>query len=1044
MIDTVTLVQVFEGLLSNMPLKVQQSEQFINQNQLQPNYCIQLMILADNPQYSQQIRLSAVTNIKNTIEKYWITTNMNNNTALSLQDKATIKQSIADAFIRSSSDNQIFVLYKQIITKIINYDYPNEWPEILTNILTRLGSSQNFEEIHVCLITLQKIFKKYEVELESNVLDHLLSKSIIIIQNLAGQLLQNYNLQTAYQLKCILKIYLHSINMNFPLILADQNTLQNWLVIIKLVLDYQIIQESTNIEKNPFWKNKKTSIDILIKMLQKHCLKNSKDKIQKQVACLFLQKYSGSFVQSILNILFNELLKGKQVPEVVINCCLQFLLYSQNYDETFDVLHPIFEQIIFDLCIPMLQPTAQDTDLYNSDPEDYIRKNEDNISIAVNKNASVKLIIEACKVNNPKGEAYINLIFNFIVQCLNNNINPRNNLNISIAFKEGIINLLGIIRDQVLTIYEVKEITVQLENVLQNYIIPLFQSDIGILKARVCQTIGIFGGIQFTNPYNLQNIITGLSQCMINGDLVLKTQSSIALQYYINQEGVKDLIRPGLSDMLSIYIKLMNKLDNDSLVSALEVIVSNFTEEIAPYAYDLAFHLSSVFYRYKNKEVGEEENCEDGEVSGAECLQAIINILEAPLEVQVYQKIEKDFLSKLIVECFVDKEQRYLEEGFSILNILLFKMNQIPSSLWIFYPFMCYCIIGVPQNINLSQIQYNEEYYQLFSVLVNSTENQKQQWAQVVDSMVGPLKNYFQKGKDIILQQNDIFGQNLVKLLFDLVEGIYQNQKNFTYTEQAIATSLIIGFVENMQSPQIDHILQNIIEQGLSKIKNSINKNVKIINIQLISICLYYNPLLTLNFLVEFQCLDYYFQAYFENLGVFKTDFEKQRMLVGISSILKLQQSQLPQGILNSFQGLVCYLVQLTTEIIKLREKGENKEDNNCNSNNELQKLQQQLQQYNDNTPGENIAESDEEEDDEEDEDFDDNVEMRSKVVYKYISPLEMFDEILYLEKVVLDQMQNDAGMYGFIIGCLGEDQKNQLNSNFNFVKCQNKQQLQS
>lgn len=44
----------------------------------------------------------------------------------------------------------------------------------------------------------------------------------------------------------------------------------------------------------------------------------------------------------------------------------------------------VLEKIVLDVCIPLLSTTPEDFNLYNSDPEDYIRKDEDT-SIMVNK-----------------------------------------------------------------------------------------------------------------------------------------------------------------------------------------------------------------------------------------------------------------------------------------------------------------------------------------------------------------------------------------------------------------------------------------------------------------------------------------------------------------------------------------------------------------------------------------------------------------------------------------------------------------------------------
>lgn len=44
----------------------------------------------------------------------------------------------------------------------------------------------------------------------------------------------------------------------------------------------------------------------------------------------------------------------------------------------------ILEKIVLDVCIPLLSTTVDDFSLYNTDPEDYIRKDEDT-SIIINK-----------------------------------------------------------------------------------------------------------------------------------------------------------------------------------------------------------------------------------------------------------------------------------------------------------------------------------------------------------------------------------------------------------------------------------------------------------------------------------------------------------------------------------------------------------------------------------------------------------------------------------------------------------------------------------
>jgi len=109
-----------------------------------------------------------------------------------------------------------------------------------------------------------------------------------------------------------------------------------------------------------------------------------------------------------------------------------------------------------------------------------------------------------------------------------------------------------------------------------------------------------------------------------------------------------------------------------------------------------------------------------------------------------------------------------------------------------------------------------------------------------------------------------------------------------------LATSLLIGFVENMTAPSIDSILPNILIDAVRRITETKCKPVKVVNIEVIALGLYYNPFLTLSTLESLNYVGSFFREYFDLLSYFKTDFDKQRMMFGIASIFTLQQGQLP------------------------------------------------------------------------------------------------------------------------------------------------------
>lgn len=56
-------------------------------------------------------------------------------------------------------------------------------------------------------------------------------------------------------------------------------------------------------------------------------------------------------------------------------------------------------------------------------------------------------------------------------------------------------------------------------------------------------------------------------------------------------------MRPGLSKVIKIYLKLIDDIEYDELIECLRRIVDIFSDEIAPYALELCSSLGESFVR---------------------------------------------------------------------------------------------------------------------------------------------------------------------------------------------------------------------------------------------------------------------------------------------------------------------------------------------------------------------------------------------------------------------------------------------------------------
>ncbi len=64
-------------------------------------------------------------------------------------------------------------------------------------------------------------------------------------------------------------------------------------------------------------------------------------------------------------------------------------------------------------------------------------------------------------------------------------------------------------------------------------------------------------------------------------------QAAISISRLIENTKVFNLLKPALKNILEVYLKLMNEIESEELVGALEEIVKNFKDDIEPYAIEL-------------------------------------------------------------------------------------------------------------------------------------------------------------------------------------------------------------------------------------------------------------------------------------------------------------------------------------------------------------------------------------------------------------------------------------------------------------------------
>ena len=126
---------------------------------------------------------------------------------------------------------------------------------------------------------------------------------------------------------------------------------------------------------------------------------------------------------------------------------------------------------------------------------------------------------------------------------------------------------------------------------------PELASENGFMKARACWVYGEFAAFPFTNDDHLRHALNGLYQCLMSDELAVRVNAAVSLIRMLDHPIAVEFVRPGLQDIIRIYLKLIDDIDYDELITSLKKIVDVFEEEIGPYAFDLCSKLGEAFLR---------------------------------------------------------------------------------------------------------------------------------------------------------------------------------------------------------------------------------------------------------------------------------------------------------------------------------------------------------------------------------------------------------------------------------------------------------------
>ena len=193
----------------------------------------------------------------------------------------------------------------------------------------------------------------------------------------------------------------------------------------------------------------------------------------------------------------------------------------------------------------------------------------------------------------------------------------------------------------------------------------------------------------------------------------LKIYACNAFNGLMKYSAIAHFIRPFILDIFKIYTDLLKA--DASIIKNFEDLIDLLEDDIVPFANNLSKLFIDMFFGYVQHsqqnfsingsdspdEDEDESEQEEEDTNFERCARACISSIRQILQVSA-TKIEPEIVSSLfdlIVWVFSDREQSYLQEGFNVLNLLLYKLdNFADDKYFLFFKVIVYAILGLPKQ----------------------------------------------------------------------------------------------------------------------------------------------------------------------------------------------------------------------------------------------------------------------------------------------------------------------------------------------------------
>ncbi|CAG8475521.1 4872_t:CDS:10, partial [Acaulospora morrowiae] len=787
------------------------------------------------------------------------------------QDREQFKGSILRVLLEVP--NAVRVQLIDSLGRVLSNDYPEKWPDFMTQVNTLL-SSNDLNYVYIGLLALRQVVKVYQWKAsESNIpLLEIVQQTFPIILHIAQNLHSEISLEAAEMLRIVVKIYSSATQYELHKPLQEDSSIVPWTTLMLQLFEKHIPEEiiPTDIEERQrfiWFKTQRWACKNLNRIFSRYGnpaqLATSSTKYNA-FAEKFVHHFGPQILQTYLRQVERWIKREIWLSDKILYFCSDFFKDAITQKITWQIIKPHTETLVSQFIFPQLCFSDEDEELWVEDPVEYIHKKMDFLEDFTSPSvAAVTFLMDLARHRKRYTfmgiMGFINTILTTYISAPPENRNPRQ--------KDGALKMLGCLSDMVLRKkYGVAQL---MEAIFLNHIFPEFQSQYPYLRARACDMLVKFDELDFDLESSLATAFQGVITCMSDSELPVKVQACLALQCLMRHESVRTALIPNLPIIMQKLLELTNQIDSDTLSTVMEEFVEVFAEELSPFAVQLCEQLRDTFLRimqdFQDAPAEDIDSPEDMEISEKTMAATgvlktittlILNLESTP---EVMSQLE-NVLLPVISFTLKNTIAELYDDVFDIIDSCTFSTKQITPTMW-----------GV------------------FELIYNTFKGDGiESGIDYIEEMLPSLDNFISYGTQAFLQN-----AKFPTMILDIIDTVMKSDR-LGENDRVCACKLIESVLLNCRGYFVEPFLDLSLHY-LSEVKKITSVPFRIHCIEAVINCLYYNPRITIHHLEKCGMTQAFFTLWFENINKFSRVHDKKLVIVALCALIEMPIEQLPQ-----------------------------------------------------------------------------------------------------------------------------------------------------